>query len=120
MPELLEVGILCHNFLMKHFFENKQILNDSCIAMNLLCFVIPMCKAADMSAHTYIDTCIHTYTQDNYSNPRCVHARRGLTIHYPLAADICCLHSLHPLITTVVFTIICINAVMTVVASKYD
>ena len=25
-----------------------------------------------MSGHT------HTYTQDNYSNPRCTHARRGL------------------------------------------
>ena len=22
----------------------------------------------------------HTYTQDNYSNPRCAHARRGLII----------------------------------------
>ena len=22
----------------------------------------------------------HTYTQDDYSNPRCVHARRGLII----------------------------------------
>ena len=33
--------------------------------------------------HTYI----HTHTQDNYSNPRCVHACRGLimAIHHPLA-----------------------------------
>ena len=27
-----------------------------------------------MSGHTHT----HTYTQDNYSNPRCAHARRGL------------------------------------------
>ena len=26
----------------------------------------------------------HTYTQDNYSNPRCAHVRRGLIIfHLP-------------------------------------
>ena len=27
-----------------------------------------------MNGHTYT----HTHTQDNYSNPRCTHARRGL------------------------------------------
>ena len=31
-----------------------------------------------MSGHTYIHT--HTYTHDNYSNPRCAHAHRGLII----------------------------------------
>ena len=35
-----------------------------------------------MSGHTYIltytYTYLHTYTQDNYSNLRCAHARRGL------------------------------------------
>ena len=30
-----------------------------------------------MSGHTYT----HTHTQDNYSNPRCVHARRGLIMY---------------------------------------
>ena len=34
-----------------------------------------------MSGHTYIHTYIHIYIQDNYSNPRCVHARRGLNIY---------------------------------------
>ena len=28
-----------------------------------------------MSGHTYTH---HTHTQNNYSNPRCAHARRGL------------------------------------------
>ena len=31
-----------------------------------------MCEAAGMSGHTYT----HTYTQDNYSNPRCACAPR--------------------------------------------
>ena len=32
--------------------------------------------------HTYVHTYTHTYTHthDNYSNPRCAHARRGLII----------------------------------------
>ena len=37
-----------------------------------------------MSGHTYTHTHIHTYTHththDNYYNPRCAHAHRGLTI----------------------------------------
>ena len=41
-------------------------------------FVIPMYEAADYSGHTYKHTYIHTW--DNYSNPRCAHARRGLMI----------------------------------------
>ena len=28
--------------------------------------------------HTYIHTYIHTHTHDNYYNPRCAHAHRGL------------------------------------------
>ena len=35
-----------------------------------------------MSGHTHM----HTYTHDNYSNPRCAHARRGLIT---LAAHAC-------------------------------
>ena len=31
-----------------------------------------------MDTHTHTHT--HTHTQDNYSNPRCTHARRGLMI----------------------------------------
>ena len=35
-----------------------------------------------MSGHTYVYTYTHThiytYIQDNYSNPRCAYARRGL------------------------------------------
>ena len=30
--------------------------------------------------HTYIHTYIHTHTHDNYYNPRCAHAHRGLII----------------------------------------
>ena len=39
-----------------------------------------MCEAAVMSGHTYTHTYIHTYihTHDNYYNPRCAHAHRGL------------------------------------------
>ena len=37
-----------------------------------------------MSGHTHIHTHIHTYTHtyihDNYYNPRCAHAHRGLII----------------------------------------
>ena len=33
-----------------------------------------MCEAADESGHTHI----HTHTWDNYSNPRCAQAYRGL------------------------------------------
>ena len=37
-----------------------------------------MCEAAVMSGHTYTHT--HTHTHDNYYNPRCAHAHRGLII----------------------------------------
>ena len=37
-----------------------------------------MCEAADMSGHTYTHIHTHTHTQDNYSNPCCAHANRGL------------------------------------------
>ena len=30
--------------------------------------------------HTYIHTYIHTYPRENYGNPRCALARRGLII----------------------------------------
>ena len=30
--------------------------------------------------HTHIHTNIHTHTHDNYYNPRCAHAHRGLII----------------------------------------
>ena len=42
----------------------------------LVSSVIPLREAAGMSGYTHTYT--HTYTQDNYSNPRCVHVRRGL------------------------------------------
>ena len=33
-----------------------------------------------MVTHTHIHTYIHTHTHDNYYNPRCAHAHRGLII----------------------------------------
>ena len=33
-----------------------------------------------MSGHTYTHTHIHTHTHDNYYNPRCAHAHRGLIV----------------------------------------
>ena len=38
-----------------------------------------------MSGHTH--THIHTYTLDNYSDPHCAHARRGLIIIYNALAN---------------------------------
>ena len=35
-----------------------------------------------MVTHTHIHTYIHTHTHDNYYNPRCAHAHRGLIIPY--------------------------------------
>ena len=54
-----------------------------------LSFVIPMCEAAGMIGHTYSTytiTYTHTYTQDNYSNPRCACAPR---VNYEKSVFVC-------------------------------
>ena len=41
----------------------------------------------EQTTHTYTHT--HTHTRDNYSNPRCAHARRGLTtVSWKLTQDV--------------------------------
>ena len=62
------------------FSENHDYNFFFCVAVNTY---IPIFRGLDAYGGRKLrtDTHIHIHTWDNYSNPRCVHARRGLIIN---------------------------------------
>ena len=62
----------------EHFSENHDYKRFFRVAVNTY---VPIFRGLDARGGRKLRTDTHTHTRDNYSNPRCAHARRGLIMY---------------------------------------
>ena len=75
------------------FSENHDYKSFFCVTVNTY---VPIFRGLDARGGRKLRTDTHTNTRDNYSNPRCAHARRGLTSTVTLGAHLITTHPFNP------------------------